>query len=42
MATGPIEKENLEAHVELYQQRYEVLERRLGNVESRFSTYMMT
>ena len=35
MATGAaeIEKENLEAHVELCQQRYEVLERRLGNVE---------
>jgi hypothetical protein len=30
-----IEKENLEAHVELCQQRYEVLERRLGNVESK-------
>jgi hypothetical protein len=30
-----IEKENLEAHVELCQQRYEVLERRLGNVETK-------
>jgi tetrahydromethanopterin S-methyltransferase subunit G len=28
-----IEKENLEAHVELCQQRYEVLERRLTAVE---------
>jgi len=30
-----IEKENLEAHVELCQQRYETLERRLGNVETK-------
>ena len=28
-----IEKESLEAHVELCQQRYESLERRLGNIE---------
>tara|TARA_A200000159_G_C7223751_1_gene297277 strand:- start:146 stop:394 length:249 start_codon:yes stop_codon:yes gene_type:complete len=35
MATANIEKENLEAHVELCQQRYEVLERRLGGVESK-------
>jgi tetrahydromethanopterin S-methyltransferase subunit G len=30
-----IEKENLEAHVELCQQRYEVLERRLTAVENK-------
>jgi len=30
-----IEKENLEAHVELCQQRYEHLESRLANVESK-------
>jgi tetrahydromethanopterin S-methyltransferase subunit G len=30
-----IEKENLEAHVELCQQRYEVLERRLTAVEEK-------
>jgi len=36
MATASdIEKENLEAHVELCQQRYEILERRLGNVEEK-------
>ena len=28
-----LERENLEAHVDLCQQRYEVLEKRLGNVE---------
>ena len=32
-----IEKENLEAHVELCQQRYEVLERRLTAVEHKLS-----
>lgn len=38
MATASdIEKENLEAHVELCQQRYEVLEKRLGNVEEKIS-----
>jgi len=30
-----LEKENLEAHVDLCQQRYEVLEKRLGNVEDK-------
>lgn len=30
-----IEKESLEAHVELCQQRYESLERRLSNIESK-------
>ena len=30
-----IEKESLEAHVELCQQRYEVLERRLGTIETK-------
>lgn len=32
-----IEKENLEAHVELCQQRYEVLERRLTAVEHKLT-----
>ena len=37
MAKGAadIEKENLEAHVELCQHRYDNLERRLGNVETK-------
>ena len=30
-----IEKESLEAHVELCQQRYEVLEKRLGTIETK-------
>jgi predicted nucleic acid-binding Zn-ribbon protein len=30
-----IEKESLEAHVELCQQRYETLERRLGDIEDK-------
>ena len=30
-----LERENLEAHVDLCQQRYEVLEKRLGNVEDK-------
>jgi len=30
-----LERENLEAHVDLCQQRYEVLEKRLGSVESK-------
>ena len=30
-----IEKESLEAHVELCQQRYESLERRLGSIETK-------
>jgi len=32
-----LERENLEAHVDLCQQRYEVLEKRLGNVETKMS-----
>jgi len=36
--TAEIEKENLEAHVELCQQRYEVLESRLGSVETKVQT----
>lgn len=32
-----LERENLEAHVDLCQQRYEHLEKRLGNVESKIS-----
>lgn len=34
MATTDIEKENLEAHVELCAERYKQLERRLGSIES--------
>jgi len=30
-----LERENLEAHVDLCQQRYEVLEKRLGSVEDK-------
>jgi len=30
-----VEKENLEAHVELCRQRYETLERRLSNIENK-------
>jgi DNA anti-recombination protein RmuC len=33
MATTDIEKENLEAHVELCAERYKQLERRLGSIE---------
>ena len=32
-----LEKENLEAHVDLCQQRYEVLEKRLGSVEDKIA-----
>lgn len=32
-----IEKENLEAHVELCAQRYDALEQRLGSVETKLS-----
>ena len=32
-----IEKENLEAHVELCAQRYDALEQRLGSVENKLS-----
>jgi hypothetical protein len=37
MAITQIEKENLEAHVELCAQRYEVLEKRLTSIESKVS-----
>lgn len=33
-----IEKENLEAHVELCAQRYDALEKRLGSVEGKISS----
>jgi hypothetical protein len=33
-----IEKENLEAHVELCAQRYDALEKRLGSIETKVST----
>ena len=33
--TTSIEKENLEAHVELCSQRYEAIELRLGSIESK-------
>jgi len=38
--SGPtsIEKENLEAHVELCAQRYDALEKRLTNIEQKVST----
>ena len=32
-----LERENLEAHVDLCQQRYEHLEKRLGNVEEKIA-----
>jgi prefoldin subunit 5 len=40
MANGPIsiEKENLEAHVELCAQRYDSLDKRLANVETKLTT----
>jgi hypothetical protein len=37
MATTDIEKENLEAHVELCAERYKQLETRLGNIEVKVS-----
>lgn len=37
-----IEKENLEAHVELCAQRYDALETRLGSVEKKISTLQET
>jgi hypothetical protein len=36
--TTDIEKENLEAHVELCAQRYDALEKRLGSIETKVST----
>ena len=35
MATSQLEKENLEAHVDLCAQRYEVLEGRLTKIENK-------
>jgi hypothetical protein len=40
--TTEIEKENLEAHVELCAQRYDALEKRLTGVESKLSTLQKT
>jgi chromosome segregation ATPase len=40
--TTSIEKENLEAHVELCAQRYDALEKRLTSVESKISTLQDT
>ena len=37
-----IEKENLEAHVELCAQRYDALEKRLSGVEGKLSTLQTT
>jgi prefoldin subunit 5 len=37
-----IEKQNLEAHVELCAQRYDALEQRMGSVESKLSTLQDT
>lgn len=37
MATTDIEKENLEAHVELCAQRYDALEKRLSSIETKVS-----
>jgi hypothetical protein len=40
--TTEIEKENLEAHVELCAQRYDALEKRLSGVEGKLSTLQTT
>lgn len=37
-----IEKENLEAHVELCAQRYDALEKRLGTIETKVSNLQVT
>lgn len=37
-----IEKENLEAHVELCAQRYDALEKRLGNIEKKVESLQFT
>ena len=42
MATTDIEKENLEAHVELCAERYKQLENRLDNVEGKIGTLQET
>lgn len=41
-ATTDIEKENLEAHVELCAQRYDALEKRLAGVEDKLSNLHKT
>jgi tetrahydromethanopterin S-methyltransferase subunit G len=38
MATSKLERENLEAHVDLCAQRYEVLEGRLTKIEEKVET----
>lgn len=42
--SGPtdIEKENLEAHVELCAQRYDALEKRLTSIETKVATLQVT
>ena len=40
--TTAIERENLEAHVELCAQRYDALEKRLSSVESKITTLQTT
>ncbi len=42
MATTDIEKENLEAHVELCAERYRQLETRLGTIEEKVSSLHTT
>lgn len=42
MATTDIEKENLEAHVELCAERYRQLETRLGTIEEKVSSLQKT
>jgi hypothetical protein len=41
-AATDIEKENLEAHVELCAQRYDALEKRLGTIEEKVSSLHIT
>ena len=40
--TTDIEKENLEAHVELCAQRYDALEKRLTSIEGKVATLQVT
>ena len=42
MATTDIEKENLEAHVELCAERYKQLENRLGDIEKKVGQLQTT
>ena len=42
VATTEIEKENLEAHVELCAERYKQLESRLGNIEKKVGSLQET